>query len=80
MEPESKSTRTLLLGQLLNGICGPLEDKISVAGSMTATTAVTPISSCRSTGLVEFVGGITLARQEDVSTNCVLVLSFCTTS
>ena len=41
-------------GQLINGICGLFDDKFSVAGSMMATTAVTPISSGGSTGLVEF--------------------------
>ena len=69
----------MLLGQLLNGICGPFEDKFSVAGSMMATMAVTPRSSGGSTGLVEFLEGIALIGQECVSTKLELVLVFFTT-
>ena len=68
----------MLLGQLINGICGLFDDN-SVAGSMMATTAVTPISSGGSTGLVEFLEGIALIRQECVSTKLELVLVFFTT-
>ena len=69
----------MLLGQLLSGICGPFEDKFSVAGSMMATIAITPISSGGSTGLVEFFEGIALIGQECVSTKLGLVLVFFTT-
>ncbi len=63
----------MLLGRLIKEICGLFDDD-SVAGSMMATTAVTPISSGNSTGLVEFLEGIALIGQECVSTNLVLVL------
>ena len=79
MEPVSRSTRILLLGRLINGICGLCDDKFSVAGSMMATTAITPISSGGSTGLLEFLEGIALIRQECVSTKLGLVLVFFTT-
>ena len=69
----------MLLGRLISGICGPFEDKFSVAGSMMATMAVTPISSGGSTGLVEFLEGIALIGQECVSTKLELVLVFFTT-
>ena len=69
----------MLLGRLLSGICGPFEDIFSVADSMMATTAVTPISSGRSTGLVEFLEGIALIGQECISTKLELVLVFFTT-
>ena len=69
----------MFLGQLLSGICGPFEDKFSVAGSMMATKAVTPTSSGRSTGLVEFLEGIALIGQECVSTKLVLVFVLFTT-
>ena len=75
----SKITVILFLGQLLDGICGPFEDKFSVAGSIIATKAVTPISSGGSTGLVEFLEGIALIGQECVSTKLELVLVFFTT-
>ena len=75
----SRRTRILLLGQLANGICGPFEDKFSVAGSMIATTSITPISSGGSTGLVEFLEGIASIGQECVSTKLELVLVFFTT-
>ena len=74
----SRSTFILLLGQLLNGICRPSEDKFSEAGSMIATKAVTPISSGGSTGLLEFLDGIALIGQECVSTKLVIVLFFFT--
>ncbi len=69
----SRSTRILLLGRLINGICGLFDDKFSVAGSMMGTTAITPISSGGSTGLVEFLEGIALIGQECVSTKLELV-------
>ena len=75
----SKSTLILLLGQLLNGICGPFADKFSVAGSTIAIKTITPISSGGSTGLVEFLEGIALIGPECVSTKLELVLVFFTT-
>ena len=69
----------MLLGRLINGICGLFDDKFSVTGSMMATTAITPISSGGSTGLLEFLEGIALIGQECVSTKLVLVLVFFTT-
>ncbi len=69
----------MLLGQLVKEICGLFDDKFSVAGSMMATTAVTPISSGGSTSLVEFVEGIALIGQECVSTKFEVVLVFFTT-
>ena len=66
-------------GQLINGICGLFDEKFSVAGSMVATTAITPIPSGGSTGLVEFLEGIALIGQECVSTKLELVLVFFTT-
>ena len=66
----------MLLELLLNGICGPFEDNFSVAGSMMAAMAITPISSGGSTDLVEFLEGIALIGQECVSTELVLVLVF----
>ncbi len=63
----SRSTHILLLGRLINGICGLFDDD-SVAGSMMATTAITPISSGESTGLVEFLEVLALIGQECVST------------
>ena len=69
----------MLLGQLLDGICGLFDNKFSVAGSMMATMAITPISSRGSTGLVEFLEGIALIGQECVSTQLELVLVFFTT-
>ena len=70
----SRSTRILLLGQLLSGIYGPFEDKFSVAGSIIATMAVAPISSGGSTAILEFLDGIALIGQECVSTKLELVL------
>ena len=64
----SKSTLILMPGQLLNRICGPFQDKFSVAGSMIATKAMTPISSGGSTGLLYFLDEIALIGQESVST------------
>ena len=75
----SRSTRILLLGRLINGICGLFDDEFSVAGSMMATTAVTTISSGGSTGLLEFLEGIALIGQECISTKLELVLAFFTT-
>ena len=46
---------------------------------MMATMAITPISSGGSTGLVGFLEGIALIRQECVSTKLALVLIFFTT-
>ncbi len=68
MEPVSRSSHILLLGQLINGICGLFDDKFLFAGSMMATTVITPISSGGSTGLVECLEGIALIGQECVST------------
>ena len=69
----------MLLGRLAKEICGLFDDKFSVAGSMMATMAITPISSGGSTGLVEFLEGIALIGLEYVSTKLELVLVFFTT-
>ena len=79
LEPVFRSTHILLLGRLHNGICVLFDDKFSVAGSMMATTAITPISSGASTDLVEFLEGIALIGQGCVSTKLELVLVFFTT-
>ncbi len=76
--PVSRSTCILLLVRLINGICGLFDDKFSVAGSMMATPAITPISSGGFTGLVEFLEGIAFFGQECVSTKLELVLVFFT--
>ena len=68
----------MLLGRLVKEICGLFDDN-SVAGSMMATTAITPISSGGSTGLVEFLEGVALIGQECVSTKLVLVVVLFTT-
>jgi hypothetical protein len=58
----------VLLEPLLNGICGPFEDKFSVAGSIIATKAVTLVSSGGSICLYEFLVKIALIGQGTVST------------
>ena len=72
LEPVSRSTCILLLGQLLNKICGPFAGKFSVTGSIIATKAVTPISAGGSICLFEFLVGIALIGQGTVSTKLLL--------
>jgi hypothetical protein len=79
LEPVSRSTHILLLEGILNRICVPSEDKFSVAGSITSTEGVTPISSGVSIGLLEFLEGIALIGQGTVSTTLLLDLVFFTT-